>query len=282
MRLPDYPSWVQFESTIRCQGRCITCPSPLLHGSRDALMSDELLDKLIGDMAEHREHVHTIIPFVIGEPLLDPRIFDLVREISERVGYGKVLFSTNAVLLRKGRDAEIYRRLKEAYESEQIKELVFSVDGLASFEVVRKGLRREEIYRNVQDFVATIGDTSRLHVHMTVCPENLRDLAPFVDYWESRGIPVSFMASDGRVGHGLTSPLPCSRILWSNLYILSDGTYVPCCVDSTDTPKHPLANLRDNTVSEVWHGEGYQELRKMHMEIRKADSPLCGRCEVCY
>ena len=166
-----------------------------------------------------------------------------------------------------------------------IKQLVFSVDGKQSFEAVRTGLSYEDIQYNILlflDVLAYLELQKKINVHMTVCPENIHDLAEFVTYWEYIGLRPTWMACDGRNGHALTSPspLPCAQLLWSNLYVLSDGTCVPCCVDWQG--EHPLGNLNDSTISEVWHGEAYAELREAHMQIRKADIPLCAACKASY
>lgn len=279
MILQPYPSWIQFETTTLCTSKCITCPSRLLQGVRDSLMETPLVEKLIGDMAEHRDEVQTIIPFNSGEPLIDSRIFDFMYKISDQIGLSKIHFSTNASLLVSNEKMNLLIR---AMELNQIKQLVFSVDGKEHFDEVRVGLNYSVIVQNILNFVGRLSHANNVSVHMTVCPENISDLNDFCTFWENKGIRATFMACDGRVGHGLSSssPLPCSLILWSNIYILSDGTVVPCCCDFD--AKHPLGNFNDNTISEIWHGENYQELRRMHMEIRKSDSPLCSQCQAHY
>jgi len=279
MIVPFYPSWIQFETSTICNGGCITCGNKELQGFRDPVMDPFLVGKLIDDMEAHREHISRIIPFVNGEPLLYPPLFDLLGRLSDRVGPGKVLLNTNASLLY-GEQAE---KILQAYVCHAIENLDFSVDGMASYEKVRMGLKRDEIYANIEWFLLGVQDRSRINVHMTVTPENINDLHEFMDFWDVQGIHNSFMGCDGRNGsNAMTSPspLPCARILWSNIYILSDSTFVPCCVDYLG--KHPLGSLRAQSVSSVWHGPAYTNLRLNHLDIQKDRSPLCRDCTAWY
>lgn len=273
-----YPSWIQIETCTTCTARCITCPSRMLAGVRPQLMPDNLLEKLLQDMAYNASFIQTVVPFNSGEPLCDPRIFDILAQIRDRIGKGKVLFSTNASLLQ-GEKAD---KLRSFVMDQTIQLLSFSVDGYQSFDQVRVGLQREVIYANILRFVQTLPDRSKVNIHMTVCPENMYDLEQFVSYWTSEGIPTSFMPCDGRIGHGLSkpSPLPCQRILWSNVYILTNGVATPCCVDWSGL--YHLGDLSTQTVSEIWHGKPYEYIRSAHLRCAKDAVELCRDCQAWY
>ncbi len=277
MKVPSFPSWIQFEPQTICNSKCITCGSQYLPTMRCRIMDPFVVGKLIDEMAEHKSEIATIVPFMNGEPLLDPTIFDTLDRIAERVGIQKVLFATNGYAL-----PDCSQQLKEAYQSHKIEQLSFSVDGLDAFEKVRKGLSQIDIYGKIHEFLDTIKDKSRINVHMTVCSENLYDLQAFMDYWDSYGIRNTFMPADGRAWHGLSSPspLPCTRILWSNIYILSDSTVVPCCCDWKGST--PMGKFNTQTIEEIWKGEAYHSIRKAHLDIRKNEITVCRDCQAWY
>lgn len=68
-------------------------------------------------------------------------------------------------------------------------------------------------------------------------------------------------------------PLP-----WVNLSLDVDGSSRPCCKFAHQEPDSPyqLANLKDHSLDEVWHGEGLQRLRRdFRAGIRPAECSTC-------
>jgi len=61
---------------------------------------------------------------------------------------------------------------------------------------------------------------------------------------------------------------------WVHMHAYPDGRVYPCCIADY---WHPIGNLRDNTMEEVWNGELYRELRRNMM----ADQPS-KQCTKCY
>lgn len=60
---------------------------------------------------------------------------------------------------------------------------------------------------------------------------------------------------------------------WVHMHAYPDGRVYPCCIADY---WHPIGNLRDNTMEEVWNGEQYRELRRNMMN--KQPSKQCTKC----
>lgn len=60
---------------------------------------------------------------------------------------------------------------------------------------------------------------------------------------------------------------------WVHMHAYPDGRVYPCCIADYF---HPVGNLRENTMEEVWNSEQYRELRRNMMEDKP--SKPCTKC----
>lgn len=60
---------------------------------------------------------------------------------------------------------------------------------------------------------------------------------------------------------------------WSHLHAFPTGQAYPCCLSEM---KHPIGNLREQTLEEVWNGVPMRELRNNMLTEKKSD--VCNRC----
>lgn len=63
-------------------------------------------------------------------------------------------------------------------------------------------------------------------------------------------------------------------IPWTHIHGFPTGEAYPCCLGEM---AHPIGNMRDNTLEEIWHGERYVGMREQML----ADKP-CVECTRCY
>jgi radical SAM protein with 4Fe4S-binding SPASM domain len=61
---------------------------------------------------------------------------------------------------------------------------------------------------------------------------------------------------------------------WTHLHAWPDGRAYPCCLAKAE---HPVGNLKEQTMLEVWNAEDMREMRKNMLE----DKP-CKQCGDCY
>lgn len=63
-------------------------------------------------------------------------------------------------------------------------------------------------------------------------------------------------------------------IPWIHLHAFPNGQAYPCCLGESD---HPVGNLHENTMREVWNSPAYKQMRKNMLE----ETP-CKECNRCY
>ncbi len=128
------------ETTAKCNLYCPMCPRET-HKQPKEDMSEGVFERLVRESGETAEHMMLI---GLGEPLLDPRIFDRIH-YCETHGISTLL-STNGTLL----DETNARRLLDT----PIKHVTMSFDGATkeSYEFYRKGARFEKVRDNFVRF----------------------------------------------------------------------------------------------------------------------------------
>ncbi len=63
---------------------------------------------------------------------------------------------------------------------------------------------------------------------------------------------------------------------WDALYVTSDGDVTPCCVNIESNPSCRMGNVWRETISEIWPGPRYQDLRQ---SLRTGHYwPMCQDC----
>jgi len=114
-RLGGLPvEWI-VETTAKCNLYCPMCPREI-HPQPKADMADEIFDRLVAEAAPSAEHMMLI---GLGEPLLDPKIFDRIERCDRHGIY--TLLSTNGTLLTE----EASARLLDG----PLEHITFSFDG---------------------------------------------------------------------------------------------------------------------------------------------------------
>ena len=70
---------------------------------------------------------------------------------------------------------------------------------------------------------------------------------------------------------------PCSD-LWRRMFIWWDGKIAMCDVDYLT--KLSKETIQNKTISDVWNGETYANLRKKHISRKRCSIEPCSRCVV--
>jgi len=96
----EQPHEVSIETFAYCNARCTFCPYTTLERI-GAKMPDELIDRLIDEMAEFKLPFY-FSPFKVNEPLLDKRLIPICRKFNEKAPRGYLrIFSNGSALTEK-------------------------------------------------------------------------------------------------------------------------------------------------------------------------------------
>jgi len=277
-----YPERMYLESTNACNLRCIMCPTGRGIAKRQKGYLDwDLFRQIVEEMAPH---VRMTTLHIWGEPLLHPRIVDMIAYCHERGLHAEI--STNAVLLDEAMSREILGAGLGA--------IYLCMDGTTAdtYEYVRREASFEQTKENIQRFLAlrrasgAAGPITKLQI-IELAP-TASEIAAFRQEWTMPGVDqINIKAFDSwgdQVGdisslRSEDKPVLPPRFhcpnLWYHAHIYWDGTLV--CCDRDFDARYPLGNVSDG-VMRAWRGPEMTRLRLEHINHDLEDVPSCGNC----
>lgn len=215
-----------------------------------------------------------------GEPMLHPKAVELM-EYAKKVG-AKVGLITNGSRFTE----ETSIRLLEA----QVDMIEFSVDAAdpETYAKVRKGLDWDTLLKNIRKMVAL---RNRLKSPTKVIASgvnqkgiNIDEVAkfwePLVDNFQKRkyltwGINDPSGSADPIPYLPPEQYIPCP-FLFERLNIDSRGKVMVCGFDIAAVTD--MGNVHEKSIKEIWHGEGFEYYRRMHLAHRGNEIELCKNC----
>lgn len=275
--LYGFPLFIEVESSYSCNYNCIMCPRiPLNHQNNVGELSTELFDKLFKEAKE--KGLSSINLSHGGEPLLNKNIINIVKK-SKEAGILDILIHTNGSLLTK----EISKNLVEA----GLTKINFSLDAATeeTYKKVRIGGDFNKVMKNFLDFLEVkkkFGKSyPRVRVSFVYMDVNKHESQQFLDFWKDKANLVAFQdcrdyskdLDDIEVDE--KKEYLCEG-LWHLMMISADGSIMPCLQDYRH--ECTLGNLKTHTIEECWKSEKMGQLRKMHLEGRWHEIPMCRRC----
>lgn len=278
-RLDDFPPLLQIEPTSICNFRCVFCyqTDEVYTNPKNGHMGLMKLDlfKRVVDEAEGRCEAITLASR--GEPTLHKQFVEMLDYLAGKFLALKI--NTNA--------SKLNEAMCHAILSAGTQTLVFSADAASEplYSQLRVRGNLEEVLANVRLFhdirekhypgsrtitrVSGVKFTEEQDLdELEAFWHDLVDQVALVKYnpWENTyEQPVNEIET------------PCSEY-WRRTFVLWDGTMNPCDTDymATLTP----GNANDEPVGEVWRGERYEALRKLHLARERRGVSPCNRCTV--
>ena len=287
-RVPQGPRLLQMEATNACNLSCPFCARTTVMKRKIGFLDPELFRKIAADaVAAGVRAVHFA---VFGEPLMHPRIDDLVR-IAKEAGMAKVWISSNGSFLSQ----EKVERLAAA----GLDELHVCVDGAdaKTHEALRAGSCFEKVFAQLKDCADFLRKNPsrafRLHVQMIVMKENRHQQKEFRAMWKQilRGVPhpkpflkgytsfagqTDFQKRDAR-DKAIRFRVPCFRLA-EEIAVLWDGSVSACCYDADG--RMPVGNIRKDSLQTIWRGRPMNGMRELHGKGDLDSLPLCKNCDV--
>jgi MoaA/NifB/PqqE/SkfB family radical SAM enzyme len=259
------------------------CPNGLGQLTRrKGFMDYGLFTQVVDEMAPH---VQMTTLHIWGEPLLHPRIYDMIAYCHSHGLHSEI--STNATLL----DEANSRQILDA----GLGAIYLCLDGATreTYEQVRRRADFEHTRENIMRFVEmknARGHGPRVSVQIINIRPTATEIEQFQRVWSIPGVDrVHIKAFDSwggqveEISELRADPdppvLPQRRYhcpnLWYHVHIYWDGTLV--CCDRDYNALNPLGNVQDG-VMKAWNGRQMVELRRKHLQGRLDDVPSCSRC----
>lgn len=278
----DFPLFLELETSYACNYRCPKCPRQAIgHAKKGGFLNDILIDKIFEEAQKHG------MPSVTfshgGEPLLRKDLPELISK-AKKAGILDIMFHTNGFLLT--------RELSCKLIDSGLTKINFSLDAATEqvYNKVRVGGDYQKVVSNLDNFLQIkkmIGKSyPRVRVSFVVSEENKHEQEKFYELWKGRVNIISyqkcydFIKMRSQDPHGLEkipvlNGYQCSQ-LWQLMTITYTGDVLICEHDYEH--KYVLGNLKKNTLYECWNSETMNYFRKLHMENRCYEIPICKRC----
>lgn len=264
------------ETTAKCNLYCPMCPRETFRQPKED-MAQEIFERLVAESAPAAEHMMLI---GLGEPFMDPRIFDRI-EYCARHNISTLL-STNGTFLD---EATADRLLRSPLEH-----ITLSFDGATkeTFEYYRKGARFEKVRENFVRFARMKherGAPIHVVVQMVRMERNAGEVDEFVRFWNAvPGVDQIRIKEDEtnllrpEAGHDPSDwKHPCHYLWRGPLYVKHNGDVYPCC-QSYMLGGKPLGRIGERPLAEIWNSPEMQGMRRLHVQGRAGEIEICSRC----
>ena len=275
----EYPPLVQIEPSSICNYRCVFCyqiDNKLTNKTNGhmGVMSLDLFKNIIDQLEGNVEGVTLASR---GEPTVNKKLPEFLNYMSGKFLATKV--NTNAYLLNE--------KMIHAILETDLQTLVFSADAASEplYSMLRVNGNLEKVLVNIEKFhqikaqqypdsklitrVSGVSYNEQQNIgEMEQFWQNYVDQVAFVDYnpWEN--------VYDAEKKYITT---PCSD-LWRRMFVWWDGKVAPCDVDYLTTLIEE--RVSNSSISEIWQGEMYRNLRKKHLSEKRQSLEPCSRCVV--
>ena len=271
--IANFPRHVHPENINLCNAQCPACVYP--QSTRPKMsMASELFEKIVLESA--REKIDRLWIYMFGEPLLDTSIGARVA-FAQKKGIRQIHISTNASLLTS-------LRAKELIDA-GLNSLTISLDSLDKdeYQKIRTGLDFDGVIKNIDSLLALpLGKMKVTIQFIGIEKHSLYLKHPLMKKWKKK-TAISFIPAHDYAGQAGIKvkwpsgkrPGPCPA-LWNKCVILTSGEVPLCCFDFD--AKYSLGNIRNSSIADVWNSPVAQHYRKLHLEGRTGEIPLCKNC----
>jgi radical SAM protein with 4Fe4S-binding SPASM domain len=267
---------VQVEVSAACNAKCVFCPYPSpVNAHRRGKFMEPALFRKIADEVETIDLVGQMSFNGLGEPLLDPDIYDKIAYMHAKRPYIRLLLHTNGVYLTDP------QRLHDT----GLTNLVVSVNAVNA-EQHERLMKLKGKYELVCDNLRRARSLPGWIVSARACysGDNFTkdDVKKFTDQWGERyAIDTIFATETNWIDQNRTIQRTewgdegCFRAL-SQIYINYNGDVGMCCMDAFI--KKNFGSVRRQTIREIYNSDKYVQFRLAHAENRALSVPECTGC----
>lgn len=289
------PQRVVIETVFGCNARCGMCVIDNPTERPKGVMPMDLFTSIIDRLEPYKDHIQIFDLFGLGEPLLDPLLFDRVRYARAK-GFRRLGFATNGHLLTPEKQTGV---LESGIDT-----VIFSLDGITRETL--EGIRPRVSFDRVMEFCPQIvarrdqGDyRTRFVVRFTRQQANAHEWEAFRAYWskvlspERGDVVYSYNVHtwsgqvDDKSGSDQSGDRrpdidakPCHHA-FEKLVILANGAVALCFEDILEA-QFGFGNVRDADPVDIFNSPGFNKIRRLHLDGKKCNLKICNNCRVLY
>jgi sulfatase maturation enzyme AslB (radical SAM superfamily) len=289
------PKRVTIETIFGCNAKCGMCVIDHPTARPKQFMDMELFKRTVDSLVPYLNNIEMFDLFALGEPLIDPHIFDRIRYVKDK-GFKRLAISTNANVMI----ADKQTKLLES----GIDTVIFSIDGFnkKTHEEIRKRVNFDRVMEFVQNIIKLrdAGNFStRFIIRFIRQDSNRNEWDDYKIFWQSKISPErndlvtaydmhtwagriaskdDVLNSDGRVEE--IEREPCHHI-FNNMMILANGAVALCSEDMLEG-EFGFGNVRNQDPIEIFNSERFKKMRNLHLAGKKNVVETCSNCTLLY
>jgi len=278
-----------------CNFKCNFCPcnvSDYMAAERHKMMDWALFEKIVDDLQVFHGQVRVINLYAYGEPLLHPRVAEMVKILKERHCCNEVRITTNGALLHK----EMSRALIDA-GLDLVRVSVEALSTQAYREICSAGTEFETIRKNVEDFYRlSRGTGSKITAKIISSTLKTKEdeqrfydiFQPITDYhfieevelrwyeFQEIQLPSSGHITGLRKCGAKAGQREICTFPFTEMCIHSNGAVSACSMDWKFSTQY--GDVRYERLSDIWNGERHRNFQLMHLSRQLAQVPYCAAC----
>jgi MoaA/NifB/PqqE/SkfB family radical SAM enzyme len=276
------------DATEVCNLACIHCAHPQFKKSEyysAKHLKAELCQKAVDEVATAGHGKCQYIRFTgEGEPLLHPRIFDMI-EYAVKNARTTVTITTNGSL---GRGDKL-----DALLATGIDLIDISIDANTpeTYAEIRVNgdltVTRANVLQLIQGSKQP-GSKTKVVVSYIEQPQNMHETADFEKYWKDQGADYVVIRrlhsnagalvqlADQMRNDNLAEPRRPCLYPWERIVLNPRGFLSFCPADWTHGST--VVDYATTTIAETWRGAFYEGLRQAHLTGNYANHSFCGQC----
>lgn len=274
----NFPKYLELEPMDVCNAGCIMCKIGQAGKRGGKAMPMNIFENILTQLQPYAEWIEMIILIGRGEALLDKTLELKIKRLKE-IGIKRIQVSTNAALLSEERAIGLFES--------GLNDLRISIDSIRKdvYEKIRRGLVFEQVIENTERAIHIRNERFPdipIRIRAVELPENEDERSEWLDFWDKRltNIDVAqfkpYSANEAGEAGDVTVKYPCISV-FSTMVIRSMGQVNLCCADSLS--EVDLGNVVDSSILEIWQGEKFNSIRKMHLNENRDKIALCRGCE---
>lgn len=278
-----------------CNFKCKFCPcniSDIFATERHKIMDWSLFEKIVDDLLAFDEPVKVIALYGYGEPLLNPRIADMVRILKEKHCCREIRIDTNGSLM----DKEMSKALIDS-GVDLVRVSVEALSNAGYKELCGIDIEFSKIYKNVETFYHLSRESSSKITARILSPtlktdedqEKFYDLfSPISDYHYIEAVEEYWPEFEEMENFSNTrnvkkvcyesrsKKLICSDP-FTRLCIHSNGVVGACNADWKFAVTYGDVNYEH--LTDIWNGEKHIEFQLAHLSRQLSEKfPFCDAC----
>jgi radical SAM protein with 4Fe4S-binding SPASM domain len=275
-----------------CNLRCNFCANHSPHYKGDynrhyEIMKLDLFKKIIDDLSEFDSELISLRLYNIGEPLLNPRLPEMIKYAKDSKIIKKIDTTTNAVALT--------HDLSDALVAAGLDFICFSIEAMNNDDYMRITNTQVDINNIIENIIYFFKKKGKCTVHIKSIDTAFNNKAEeekfygiFENYCDSIWIDTitnvwpdfESVSQEKNTGKNMYSkdikPLIVCTQPFYNLSVDPDGKVTHCDLDWKS--EFIIGDLLKQSIKEIWDSDIMRKTQILHLEGRRNEIPICAKC----